>query len=272
MLAKEAGITVVGVALAAQVAAVLHHLWRGGAAREVRGALAACVLLATLAAGGVAVRVHVQAGLPTFSPDDNPAAAHPNAAVRGWSFAHAAARAYWLLLWPRPLCPDYSGPAVPLVHDPWRDTRAWAAAATAMVALGGLAAAAFAAVLRGRRVALYAALLATLPFLPASNLLFPVGFVVAERVMYLPSAGACWLAALALRWLCSRGAARRARVLLAGLLLCVLVAAATTATLRRCEEWRGSTSLWAASLQVRSAVRVRARCATLLTRHCSTAP
>ena len=26
-------------------------------------------------------------------------------------------------------------------------------------------------------------------FLPASNLLFPVGFVIAERVLYLPSAG-----------------------------------------------------------------------------------
>ena len=28
-----------------------------------------------------------------------------------------------------------------------------------------------------------------LTFLPASNLLFRVGFVVAERVLYLPSAG-----------------------------------------------------------------------------------
>lgn len=27
------------------------------------------------------------------------------------------------------------------------------------------------------------------PFIPASNLFFPVGFVVAERVLYLPSAG-----------------------------------------------------------------------------------
>ena len=32
-------------------------------------------------------------------------------------------------------------------------------------------------------------LLTVLPFLPASNLLFPVGFVVAERVLYLPSMG-----------------------------------------------------------------------------------
>ena len=34
------------------------------------------------------------------------------------------------------------------------------------------------------------------PFLPASNLFFPVGFVVAERVLYLPSMGYCLLLAL----------------------------------------------------------------------------
>jgi protein O-mannosyl-transferase len=32
-----------------------------------------------------------------------------------------------------------------------------------------------------------------LPFLPASNLFFPVGFVVAERVLYMPSMGFCIL-------------------------------------------------------------------------------
>lgn len=35
----------------------------------------------------------------------------------------------------------------------------------------------------------------TLPFLPASNLFFPVGFVVAERVLYIPSMGFCMLIA-----------------------------------------------------------------------------
>ena len=36
------------------------------------------------------------------------------------------------------------------------------------------------------------------PFLPASNLLFPVGFVVAERILYLPSMGFCILLAFLL--------------------------------------------------------------------------
>ena len=32
-----------------------------------------------------------------------------------------------------------------------------------------------------------------IPFLPASNLFFPVGFVVAERILYIPSMGICIL-------------------------------------------------------------------------------
>lgn len=35
-----------------------------------------------------------------------------------------------------------------------------------------------------------------LPFLPATNILFYVGFVVAERVLYLPSSGLCLLLGL----------------------------------------------------------------------------
>ena len=45
---------------------------------------------------------------------------------------------------------------------------------------------------RHRIVALALSLL-VLPYLPASNLFFPVGFVVAERVLYLPSMGLCML-------------------------------------------------------------------------------
>lgn len=32
-----------------------------------------------------------------------------------------------------------------------------------------------------------------IPFLPASNLFLPVGFVVAERILYIPSMGLCIL-------------------------------------------------------------------------------
>ena len=44
-------------------------------------------------------------------------------------------------------------------------------------------------------VLLLGSLMMIIPFLPASNLFFPVGFVVAERVLYLPSMGFCMLVA-----------------------------------------------------------------------------
>lgn len=40
---------------------------------------------------------------------------------------------------------------------------------------------------------------AIISFLPASNLFFRVGFVLAERVLYLPSLGFCMLIALGMR-------------------------------------------------------------------------
>lgn len=38
-----------------------------------------------------------------------------------------------------------------------------------------------------------------LPFLPASGIIFKVGFVVAERVLYMPSLGSCLLVTIGMR-------------------------------------------------------------------------
>ena len=46
---------------------------------------------------------------------------------------------------------------------------------------------------RRRRVVMFSLALLIIPFLPASNLFLPVGFVVAERILYIPSMGLCIL-------------------------------------------------------------------------------
>ncbi|KAE8747440.1 hypothetical protein FOCC_FOCC005771 [Frankliniella occidentalis] len=48
------------------------------------------------------------------------------------------------------------------------------------------------------------------PLLPASNLFFYVGFVIAERVLYLPSVGFCLLVAQGFAWLADGNRGRRA--------------------------------------------------------------
>ena len=53
--------------------------------------------------------------------------------------------------------------------------------------------------------------LLVVPFLPACNIFFRVGFVIAERVLYLSSAGYCLLLAYALGHCCCRWSKYRVR-------------------------------------------------------------
>lgn len=94
----------------------------------------------------------------------------------------------WLLVWPRVLAADWSGPSVPLVESPG-DARALAMCAAAACALCAAVCACRATATGSRRqqrvaaVALLCAAMTVLAFLPASGWLFPIGFVVAERVL-----------------------------------------------------------------------------------------
>lgn len=47
-----------------------------------------------------------------------------------------------------------------------------------------------------KRIVLLALSMIIIPFIPATNLFFPVGFVVAERILYIPSMGFCILVSL----------------------------------------------------------------------------
>ena len=84
-----------------------------------------------------------------------------------------------LLFWPARLSCDYSWAQIPLAGGSAADWLAWMALAAALAA-GVL-------LWRGNRLALYLAGAAVLVFLPTSNLLFPIGTIMAERFLYLPA-------------------------------------------------------------------------------------
>ena len=84
-----------------------------------------------------------------------------------------------LLFWPARLSCDYSWAQIPLAGGSAADWLAWMALAAALAA-GVL-------LWRGNRTALYLAGAAVLVFLPTSNLLFPIGTIMAERFLYLPA-------------------------------------------------------------------------------------
>ena len=88
-----------------------------------------------------------------------------------------------------------------------------------------------------QRIAFMGISLIAFPFLPASNLFFPVGFVVAERVLYLPSMGFCLLVGYGF-WLLLRRCSRVHSVSwLAKLALGYLLIMHSVKTLSRNRDW-----------------------------------
>ncbi|KAK4322903.1 hypothetical protein Pmani_006377 [Petrolisthes manimaculis] len=191
MACKEQGVTTLGVGLVVHAAATLvstptHKSVLVTVARELLPGGVAAALLVWLR-----VRV-ISPQTPSFTPADNPAAHAPNLTTRALSIGR-----YWslharLLVWPATLSFDWSQGAVPLVSrltDP-----ANLETAALLVSLATLA-----GVCEGQclhLVVVLALALLVIPFLPSSNLPAYVGFVVAERVLYIPSMGFCLLVAL----------------------------------------------------------------------------
>ncbi|PKU39208.1 transmembrane and tpr repeat-containing protein hypothetical protein [Limosa lapponica baueri] len=98
----------------------------------------------------------------------------------------------WLLLAPITLCYDWQVGSIPLIESVW-DVRNLATVFLVLVmALLSLHCIAAFKKLEHKEV-LVGLLFLVFPFIPASNLFFRVGFVVAERVLYMPSMGYCIL-------------------------------------------------------------------------------
>ena len=149
--------------------------------------------LFSLPAGAVAylaLRLRI-VGLLTRPPDfaDN-ALWYLGPATRVRTAVVILVKNFFAWLWPFRLAPDYSWPQLPAI-------RTWA---SPPFLASGLLLVALAAVLwrlRRHRALLFGVLFALLTLLPVSNLLFAIGTIRANRLLYLPSAGM----ALAVGWL-----------------------------------------------------------------------
>jgi protein O-mannosyl-transferase len=89
------------------------------------------------------------------------------------------------------------------------------------------------------------------PFIPATNLFFYVGFVVAERVLYIPSMGFCLLVSLGAEALRARGSALGGR--LVTIMVGSLVITYSLRTIIRNEDWRSEHSLYQSGVAVNPA-------------------
>ncbi|CAM9650318.1 unnamed protein product, partial [Ectocarpus fasciculatus] len=95
--------------------------------------------------------------------------------AQSYAFTHAVYASK--LLWPTTLCYDWGFSCIPRVTS-----LADSANLAALTLYSSILAAAVFAVARCDTAVMWGLALVVVPFLPASNILFPVGAVVAERV------------------------------------------------------------------------------------------
>lgn len=198
---------------------------------------------------------------PEFSPADNPAADCDSPAVRSLTFFFLPAFNAWLLLCPYTLSFDWSMEAIPLITsiaDPRNLASFTLYAVLALLAMTVLLS------LRRRRpgedaaggdtttsgdVTVMGLALMLLPFLPATNLFFYVGFVVAERILYIPSMGACLLVGWGAHLLHARARTARARRLLHGALI-ILFLLFSARTWSRNRDWATEENLYRSGIAI----------------------
>ncbi|UYV70810.1 TMTC3 [Cordylochernes scorpioides] len=265
-LCKEQGITVVGVCCLYELF-IVQRLRVGEMWPIAQGLLSSgkCPLwlremalrLGVLASGAACLlvaRVWVMGAQPVFTKFDNPAAAAEFPA-RHLTYAFLLPLNAWLLLFPWHLCCDWTMGTVLLVEsvaDPRNGTLPVYRCAGGYKTDFGLAILcitdhqsqpkfSFIPVTQGLA-------LLVLPFLPASNVFFPVGFVVAERVLYSPSMGFCLLVAYGAQLLGERlGSLQRYLLPWAFLLLLSLHALRTFV---RNWDWESEHTIFMAGLKV----------------------
>ncbi|CAG4923023.1 unnamed protein product [Colias eurytheme] len=132
---------------------------------------------------------------PIFKNTDNPAAFSPDFFTRVLTYNYIYFINALIFIWPYWLCYDWSMGCIPLIKE-ITDFR--------IIFIILLYSFGFITILsilgrnkmQSKRLIILSCSLVIVPFLPASNLFFPVGFVIAERILYIPSAGYCLLVAV----------------------------------------------------------------------------
>lgn len=201
-LSKEIGITVFGVFGVIEVLenypSISHaegkrsgweRLWRGvwttltSAWSWVRLG-AACVVLTVFL--WKRLELHGAHSLYTWTVLENHIHLLPTWEERALSYAQTHFWYVFKLLYPRYLCFDYGYACIPTIHTLW-DWRNL----LPLAAYAGVAGVCVHAVSSASPALLLGLAIYLLALIPALNILFPVGTVLAERLLYVPSIGFC---------------------------------------------------------------------------------
>ncbi|CAI2354565.1 unnamed protein product [Caenorhabditis sp. 36 PRJEB53466] len=184
---------------------------------------------------------------PTFSKNDNPIAHDPSWTTRTSTFLYLPIFHLWLMIFPKTLSFDWSMDAIPKVES-ILDSRLFGALIVYGTALG------LVWNLKKKskkseesKSLLFVLTLLAAPHLISSNLLTYVGFVAAERILYLPAVGYCILVTFGVQLINKRLLFPNSSV---NFLLLILLALHAQRTMNRVEDWQSEESLFKSALSV----------------------
>ncbi|MGH0150607.1 UNVERIFIED_CONTAM: hypothetical protein FKN15_019615 [Acipenser sinensis] len=152
----------------------------------------------------------------------------------------------WLLLAPIVLCYDWQVGSIPLVESVW-DVRNIATVLFGVMMMCLCLHCHTSLQKMNNREVLVGILFLVFPFIPASNLFFRVGFVAAERVLYMPSMGYCILVVHGFNKLCTLVGKWGTTALTVSMLLLLLLF--SWKTVQQNEIWLSRESLFRSGIQ-----------------------
>ncbi len=237
VFSKESAVCIIGVIVAYEFIRPTDGASPG--AESPRGALTmSCIAIAIPIVAMLVQRSRVLAASlpPEFPFTDNP--------IVGASFwigrltaLKVIARYLWLLVWPAKLSSDYSYPEIPLFRGTLGDSIGCMVAVLALALLLYL--------YKRSRLACFFLCFAAVTFFPMSNLALPIGTIMAERFLYLPSIGITACLVLAIFWICERMNVAK----IVPVAICLMIACLAIRTWARNADWLDDRSITVASLE-----------------------
>lgn len=179
---------------------------------------------------------------PIFQPSDNPASFAKEFWTRVFSYNYIYFLNTLLLFWPQWLCFDWSMGCIPLIER-INDPRIVLVCAfwCALIVLSTVL------IKKRSQVLLMATGFCVIPFLPASNVWLRVGFVIAERTLFLPSVGFCLIVSCGFHRIYETCKRLKKILNLCFILLCVIL---MSRTWQRSKEWLNEEDLFTSAIEV----------------------
>ncbi|XP_054166364.1 protein O-mannosyl-transferase Tmtc3-like [Oppia nitens] len=249
ILSKEQGLTVLAVCVTYEMTKCFQR--RPPPNSSIKKSLFITTLLTIFASILLAFRIYIMGGpnqFPVFTKFDNPASFEPYP-TRQLTYNYLLSLNSWLMLYPFRLCCDWTMKSIVLISDIYDQRNIWTLIFYTVFIL--LAIRSLVNLFRYRNHCLIIALsLIVFPFIPASNLVFPVGFVIAERTLYIPSTGYSLLMAIGIDAIENRYFNRLKIKKFLLIIYCLTIAMFCLKTQSRNEDWSDELSLFSSAIKV----------------------